>query len=314
MVSAALVALAVAGAPVPSPSPRRLDLSRRIALPSTPSPEPAAQSPRLLRVAFATMVSPPETWTSYGRLAGYLAARMGARPEIVQRGSYGDVNRLLVSNSIALAFICSGAYPEAHDRFGARLVAAPVIGGRAAYRSYVLVPAAWPGSSLAELVRPRIAWVDPLSLTGRLHLLARLHELGLPVPPEPGQAGFTHSHDRSVRLVARGLADLASVDSLVWDWMKRTEPATVGATRILERSAYFPSPPFVVPASCSTQLETGMKAALVSMHADPAGQAILAALGIERFEPIGDTAYETVRELQRRVAGLNGSSKAWGGK
>ena len=243
LVSAALLALAVAGAPAPRPAPRRLDLSRRIALAAPASPELTAQSPLVLRVAFATMVSPPETWTSYGRLAGYLAARMGARPEIVQRGSYGDVNRLLVSSSIALAFICSGAYPEAHDRFGARLVAAPVIAGRAAYRSYVIVPASWPGSSLTELARPRIAWVDPLSLTGRLHLRARLHELGLAVPPDPGQSGFTHSHDRSVRLVARGLADVASVDSLVWDWMKRTEPArhtspTPGATTCMDsRSA-----------------------------------------------------------------------------
>jgi phosphonate transport system substrate-binding protein len=294
-VSAALLAAARVVLPEPSPPAQRVTLSRRV---PPPRRDGAEHTRPLLRVAFATMISPTDTHASYGRLAGYLAARLSARPEVVHRGSYGAVNELLAADSLSLAFICSGAYPEAHDRYGARPLAVPVIDGRATYRSYVLAPASSAASSLASLAGARVALVDPRSLTGRLYLLSRLRELAMP-PPQ--QVSWTYSHDRSIRLVARGLVDAAPIDSLVWERLAKSNPQLTGATRILERSPEFPAPPFVVPRSCPTSLESLLGRTLFSMHQDPAGRVILDRLGIDRFESAKDSSYDIVRRLQSQL-------------
>ncbi|MBI4868146.1 MAG: PhnD/SsuA/transferrin family substrate-binding protein [Candidatus Wallbacteria bacterium] len=296
-VSAALIAAAHVILPEPPPPAQRVTLSRRVPPPRRDGVAAERERP-LLRVAFATMISPTDTHASYGRLAGYLAARMGARPEVVHRGSYGAVNELLAADSLSLAFICSGAYPEAHERYGARPLAVPVIDGRATYRSYVLAPASSAASSLASLAGARVALVDPRSLTGRLYLLSRLRELAMP-PPQ--QVSWTFSHDRSIRLVARGLVDAAPIDSLVWERLARSSPQLTGATKILERSPEYPAPPFVVPKSCPDALSNLLGRTLFSMHRDPAGKVILDQLGIDRFESTRDSSYDIVRRLQSQL-------------
>ncbi|MBI3890817.1 MAG: PhnD/SsuA/transferrin family substrate-binding protein [Candidatus Wallbacteria bacterium] len=303
--TASLLAIAAfaAGTAIPRrPAPLLVDLAKRVAPSSVAIPHASAErAVPALRVAFATMISPRETRSVYGRLAGYLAVRTGRRAEIVQRGSYAEVNRLLDGDLLSLAFICSGAYPEAHDVYGARPLASPVVGGSRTYRSCVLVPREHPARSVRDLAGLRLALVDRESLTGRLYLLSRFLELGIPENDAMRQVSWTHSHDRSIRLVARGVVDAAAVDSLVWLHLAGDHPELTRTVRVLEYSGDFPAPPLVIPRNCDPALETRLRQALLAMHQDDAGRPILASLGIDRFEPVFNYDFDAVRRLQRRV-------------
>ncbi|NIR02551.1 MAG: PhnD/SsuA/transferrin family substrate-binding protein, partial [Gemmatimonadales bacterium] len=59
----------------------------------------------------------------------YLGDGTGRRVVLKQRRTYEEVNELLARGELDLAFLCSAQYVETHDRFEARIVAVPVVGG-----------------------------------------------------------------------------------------------------------------------------------------------------------------------------------------
>jgi len=75
--------------------------------------EPVATAPIIessevtFRVAIAGVVSPTETLDSYGQLISYLGKALHQPVEIVQRGTYAEINDLIKSRYVDLAFVCS---------------------------------------------------------------------------------------------------------------------------------------------------------------------------------------------------------------
>lgn len=63
-----------------------------------------------LRMAIGAMISPKDTEGHYRRLLQYLGQEAGVEVELVQRKTYAEINELLISGDIQLAFICSGPY------------------------------------------------------------------------------------------------------------------------------------------------------------------------------------------------------------
>jgi phosphonate transport system substrate-binding protein len=191
----------------------------------------------------------------------------------------------------------------------------PVVDGGRVYRSYVIVNAAGPYRSLADLRGRRFAYTDPQSNSGFLaprYMLARMGE-----DPERffSDTFFTHSHDKSIEAVARGQADGAAVDSLIWDWLDRTDPRYTRRTRIVARSRPYGIPPVVVRPGLDPGLAERLRTALLSLHRDSEAAVLLGNLGIERFAAADDSMYATVREMKawlRRHAGA-GAARGGGG-
>ena len=173
-----------------------------------------------LRVAIGAMISPERTYSSYGELFSEVAKKRGRRLELVQRGTYREVNVLLEHGEVDMAWICTGAWPELHKAGTARLLAVPVVGGRATYNALVIAGPSTTAGGLRELRGARFAFTDPMSLTGCLYPRSRLTTLGLNPAAFFGTSFFTHGHDLSIEAVRTGFADAASVDSLVFDYLR----------------------------------------------------------------------------------------------
>ncbi len=280
--------------------PISVDLHDTVELP-VPSSDRAARD-HVLRFGISSMISPGETRNLYTELAGYLGHQLGRRVVLKQRRTYEELNDLLALGEVDLAFVCSGAYVEAHDQFGTRLLAVPVVGDKAVYRSYII---ARPGSgvhSLASLRGKRFAFVDPLSHTGYLvptYLLARDGE-----SPDSFFSSyvFTNSHDNSIRAVADALVDAAAVDSLVYDFVSARDRALARKTEVIEKSEAFAMPPLVVPYSVTPALEAALRSTLLSMHEDERGRSILQELSIDRFVTAADDQYDSIRKMRAFVA------------
>lgn len=273
-------------------APRTVSLENRETAPA-PSPE----RPRPLRIAVGGMITPREGFRYYREFLLYIGEKLGRPVEYVDRENYAEVNRLVETGDVDVAFVCGGPYVEGHRKFGMRLLAAPRAYGGTVYHSYIIVRKNSPIKDFRGLRGRRFAFTDPLSNTGKLvptYMLAKIGET-----PESffEQYIFTMSHDRSIRAVSEGVVDGAAVDSLVWEYLARKNPGIISQTRIIERSPPYGIPPVVVTPTMGGETRERLKEIFLTAHEDGKGRAILEEMMIERFVPISDSAYDSIRRM-----------------
>ncbi len=261
-----------------------------------------------VKVAIASVVSPKESYAYYDEMIRYISQKLGGPVKIVERRSYQEVNDLIKNNQIDFAFVCSGAYIDGNSEFGMKLLVSPKVYGKTTYQSYIIVPVNSNYTSLTQLRGKKFAFSDPLSNSGKLYPTYRLALIN--ETPESffgvGENGrnnsfFTYSHDNSIIAVAEGLADGAAVDSLVYEYMNETRPEIISKTRVIETSPPFGIPPVVVSKDIDPFLEKRLKDIFLNMDKDEDGKAILSRIKIDRFVSINDNAYDSVREMRKRV-------------
>jgi phosphonate transport system substrate-binding protein len=224
--------------------------------------------------------------------------------ELVQRRTYGEINDLLASGEVDVAFVCTGAYVEGNQEFGMELLVTPQVNGEAVYYSLLIVPATSSANSVADLKSKVFAFTDPMSTTGRLYPMFLIQEMGTTPEEFFARTFFTYSHDQAIQAVANGVADGAAVDSLVYDYAVSREPSLAQQVRIIHRSPAFGAPPVVVNPEVRPQLKAELQRLLLELQNTSEGQTVLAAIGVDQFVPAANNDYDTVRELVERVGPL----------
>ncbi len=255
----------------------------------------------VLRVAVGAMISPEITRDYYEKLIELLAGKLGHRAIFSQRRTYSEVNALVANKEVDVAFVCSGPYTRGREEFGMELLVVPVAHGETVYYSYILAHRDSVVRSFDDLRGRRFAFTDPDSNSGCLvptYMLARRGET-----PDSffGDTFFSNSHDNSINAVAKGMADGAAVDSLIWDFMNVVDPSVTGLTRIVERSPPYGIPPVVVHPDLPAELKEQLRQAFLSLHEDEAARGFFTRLQIDRFVEGDDAAYQSVREMRRWV-------------
>jgi phosphonate transport system substrate-binding protein len=283
-------------------------LERRVAAESRPAPgglrNQRALTPapgRVLRFAVASMADPLATYEAYVRLFDDLGRALARPYRFVQRGTYREVNDLLLRGELDLAFICSGAYAILPPDAPVEIVAVPIVGGTSVYHSLIIVRKDSRAQRFEDLIGVRFAFTDPLSNTGYLYPMFRAAMLG-GADDFFGSTLFSGSHERSVLAVYRRLADGAAVDDLVFAQVVTPDSLYWDQFRIVETSPAFAIPPVVAPTSVPAELRTRMREFFLGLARTPEGQQRLAALGFDGFTAGGKEHYASIREMLR-VAG-----------
>lgn len=252
---------------------------------------------RPLKAAVGGMITPKEGFAYYRDFLYYLEKKSGRPVEFVDKQSYAEINNLLESGDLDFAFVCSGPYVEGHDKFGLQLLAAPEVNGKSFYYSLIIVNIDSPVKSFRELRGKIFAFTDPLSNTGTLvptYMLAKMKETPASFFKEHI---YTNKHDISIKMVADKLVDGASVDSLVWEYMNRKRPDITSKTRIVEKSPPYGIPPVVVSKSTDPETRKLLSDLFLNAHKDEEGRKIMKGMMIDRFVPVRDSAYDSVREM-----------------
>ncbi|MFQ5854457.1 MAG: phosphate/phosphite/phosphonate ABC transporter substrate-binding protein [Anaerolineae bacterium] len=256
-----------------------------------------------LRVAIAAVISPKATFDTYSPLLDHLAKRLDRPVELLQRPSYFEINELLRTGQADVGFICGGAFVEGERQGYMELLVVPEMGGTTTYQASIIVAAENPYRSFDDLRGQRFAFTDPLSNSGRLYVQYRLAQMGETPNSYFGETIYTYSHDNAVRAVAQGIVDGATVDSLVFDALVRTEPVLGQRLRVVERSRPFGIPPVVVHPDLDPELKAAVQQALLNMHNDPEGREALRVLYVDRFVPADPDAYEDIRRMAAEIRG-----------
>lgn len=268
---------------------------------SAPTPAVASVNADILRIAIAPVYSPRTSLTLYQDLATYLGQQLNRPAQIVQGKTYDEINNLVREGTVALAVVCTNAYLEGQEQFGMQALVVPEVKGEIVYYAYLIVPSDSPAKSLADLRGKTFAFSDPLSNTGRLVAVDQLLQLKTTPDLFFSRTIFTYSHDNSIKAVAENLVDGATVDNQVFDFLVASGSPLPARTRILARYGPYGSSPLVVSPNLDPDLKTQLRAALLSMHTDNTGRAILAKIGIDRFAAPEDALYDSVRAMRTRA-------------
>jgi phosphonate transport system substrate-binding protein len=250
-----------------------------------------------LRIGMGAMITPREGFVYYKQFKVYIEEKLGLPVQLVDRGSYDEINSLLETKEIDAAFVCAGPYVECKERFGLQLLAMPLVKGKPLYHAYIIVPAGSPARKLEDLRGKSFAFTDPKSNTGTLvptYMLSKINET-----PQHffGKTAFTYGHDKSIRAVAEGIVDAASVDSLIWEYMALKNPELTAKTRIMLRSEPYGIPPFVVRPGLDETVKKRLKEILLEAADDEEGRRVLKGMMIDRFVAGDDSNYDTIRGM-----------------
>ncbi|MBI5741467.1 MAG: phosphate/phosphite/phosphonate ABC transporter substrate-binding protein [Nitrospirae bacterium] len=251
-----------------------------------------------VRIAIGGMITPKEGFAYYRNFLDYVGEKLKRHVELVDRESYSEVNNLLKRGDIEAAFVCGGPYVNGHREFGMELLAAPVAYGGTVYYSYIIVAKDSPISSFRQLRGKSFAFTDPLSNSGKLaptYMLAMMNE-----SPDSFFRTYiyTRTHDNSIKAVAQGIVDGAAVDSLIWEYDARTNPVHTSKTKIIRKSPPYGIPPVVVRPGLDPALKEAMRKIFLEAHDDIRGREILKNMMIDRFVPIDNSAYDSIREMK----------------
>jgi phosphonate transport system substrate-binding protein len=251
--------------------------------------------------AVSPMASPVVTASTFADFIDYLSEKMQRKVILKQRRKYQEINDMLKEGKAKVAFTCTGAYIAGRQEFGLQLLAVPVINGKTTYHSYIIVHKDSPIKTFEELKGKVFAFTDPLSLSGRLYVTSLLNERGTVTSEYFRRTFYTAGHEKSIETVAKGLADAASVDSLIYDDLRAKGDPNAMALKIIGISPPFGIPPFVVSPKTTEQERRDFLHILLYMKKDPKGRVILNKLGIDDFKMPEHSAYKSAMEIRNRV-------------
>ncbi|HEV2099715.1 MAG TPA: PhnD/SsuA/transferrin family substrate-binding protein [Stellaceae bacterium] len=171
------------------------------------------------------------------------------------------------------------------------------------YRSAIVVAVTNPVEGLAELCGSRCAANDPISNSGTNLLRAAIAPLA-GGRPFFRSVRWSRSHRESLALVAGGEADVAAIDCVTFEHLRKAELDLVAAVRVVAWSEASPGLPLITSVATDLPTFESLRAALADIVNDGSVAPALDALLIEGFDPLALDAYESVLELERRSAAL----------
>lgn len=252
-----------------------------------------------LRIAFASVISPKETRQSYQIIVNYIAWKQGRPAVLIQRRSYEELNKLMSSGGADIAFFSTGAYCAYQNVPPAELLAMAETNGSVYYSTYLITGADTDITDFSQLQGRTFAFTDPLSYSGRLAVDSLLSERGTSASTYFKRFFYTYNHDKSIWAVANHLADGASIDSQIYDFVRQTNPQLCQQIRIFAVLPEAPTGPVIMRRDLPEQEKDKLRQIFYTMHTDPSLQEAMKSIQIDAFVPPVPGAYD---ELRRQYA------------
>ncbi len=237
------------------------------------------------------------------RLRAALAKGTGRAIELVQRRTYQEVTGLLLEGGVDAAWLCGFPFLQHEDSLA--LLGVPVWRNAPLYQSYLIVGAADPASSLADLRGGTHAFSDPDSNSGWLVTVSDLVRMGERPDEFFARTLFAYGHRNVARAVAGGLTRSGSIDGYVWEALAQVEPDLTARTKVIGRSELLGFPPFVTRKDhAGNEAIDLLRHALFDLSASSEGRAALTLLQLDRIEAGNPHLFDGIRARMRDVQGI----------
>jgi phosphonate transport system substrate-binding protein len=250
-----------------------------------------------IKIAVSAISSPRETFAYYEEMFKYIEHQIGKKVEMVQRKTYEEVNTLLKTEQVDLAFVCSGGYAFGIADSAFRLLVVPERNGMKKYVAYIIAHKDSEIKRFEDLKGKKFAFTDPLSTSGALYPAKRLKELKTNMNEFFSTFTYTHAHDNSIQLVAKRMVDGAAVNSLVFDYINTFSPERTKNIVIIEKSETYGMPPVVISNGISDEMKKILENVFLNIHNDPSSKRVLEKLMVDKYVLESDTIYKSVNNM-----------------
>lgn len=274
-----------------------------------------AENKRIRMVVTAAIVS-DRGLSVYDELAAYISKKTGWQVEIVSGLSYEQADEMLDKGIIQVGYVCGLPYTHKFAEGKYELLAIPVMAmkkGRfpdargyedipGKYYSYTIVRKDSPYKSWHDLKGKTYAFNDINSNSGYNMPRYKLVKLGARSWQEYfSKVVVSGSHEESIRLVARGIVDASSVDSLVLDYDRHIGNSDALNVKIIEHLHRGGAgiPPVVISSKAPASIKSILQKSLLNMHKDKAGKEILGHALTTKFIKPDDANYNDIRKMER---------------
>ncbi len=277
----------------------KIDLTKREKIPKESQTLPN-NAP--IRIAIGSVITPKEGYIYYKKFLSYIGKKLNRPVQSIDRGSYEEVNEMVASKKVDVAFVCGQPYVDGHRDFGMEILVAPYAYGGTVYYAYIIVNKNSSIENFDQLRGKTFAFTDPMSNTGKLVPTYMLAKKGESPDKFFEKYVYTYAHDKSIKAVAHGLVDGAAVDSLIWEHIDGVDPEHTSATKVIERSPPFGIPPVVVHPELDPELKEKLRQIFLNVHKDPEGRSILKGMMVDKFVLLDDSAYDSIREMEAFIS------------
>jgi phosphonate transport system substrate-binding protein len=243
------------------------------------------------------------TYAVSAAIADYLARRLNLETCFVIEPPWEECLQRVLAGQIQIGWMCGYPYVQmmAQPDPPLELLVLPVLAGpryqnQPVYFSDVVVRRDSSFVRFEDLHGGRWAYNEVGSQSGYHIVRYKLAQLGQS-GDFFGKMVASGAHQRSLQMVLAGEVDGAAIDSTVWESALRDEPALADQLRSIEALGPSPIPPWVIHKSVPVPLRQSIRQALTQMHLNPAGQAILAAGQMVRFDTAVDAQYNSLRQM-----------------
>lgn len=266
--------------------------------------EDAAEKP--LRIAFASVISPKETRQAYQVLVNYISQEQQRPAILLQRRTYAELNKLMADGDADIAFFSTGAYAAYRGQTPIELLAMVQTNGSVFYQTYLITAADSDITDFSQLQGRVFAFTDPLSYSGRQAVDFLLLDQGLTAETYFKRSFYTYNHDKSIWAVANHLADGASIDSQIYDFVMQTNPQLCQKTRIFAVLPQAPTGPVVMRSDLPEAEKEQLRHIFYTMDLHPSLQDALNKALINKFVAPQPELYAKLQETYNRRTHLAG--------
>lgn len=245
--------------------------------------------PRILYLGSVAMEAPAEMVKRLAPLTRYLSAHTGLQVVFRASPTMDAAIADLGSGSTHIAYMTPVAYVEAHRRFGAQPLAAPLTDGKSTFRLVMVVREASSIRSVSDLKGRTFAFGDERARLQQAVVVGA----GMPLEQFSNYAFLKH-YDNIAKAVLNEDFDAGILTEGVFG-----EYASRGL-RVLHESPPLPSYVFAVAGKLPPRTAAKLHAAFLSLRADTQEhREILGKLGkgYDGFATARDADYEVVRRL-----------------
>jgi len=279
-----------------------------------PIPDAKATSKDVKMVVTAAFVS-EKGLPIYNELAKYLSRKLSRNVDLISGLTYEEADLMLRRGIIQVGFVCGLPYVQNVKQGIYSLVAMPVVKNAkhkfpnsidysktpGKYYSYTIVRKGSEIKSWEDLKGKSYAYNEITSNSGYNMPRYKLIQLGVKSWEDYfSSIRVSGSHEESIRLVANGIVDASSVDSLVLDYDRSIEDINAKNVVIIEtlKPGGAGVPPVVISSKADPALKTKLQSTLITMHQDPIGKRLLDKALLASFIRPNDHNYDDIREME----------------
>lgn len=242
----------------------------------------------------------PTVREAWDRAFEHAAGVSGVPLEIVAHAAPAPLDELWARDDMGAVLMCGWPFAAADPQpvpVAVPLPAPPHYGGEPVYFTSLVVRRESAFASIEDTFGGRVAWTVRNSYSGFAAL--RHHLLGYRTPDRPDPfrewIGPLVTPAAAIESVLKDRADLAPVDSFVWDLLERHAPERIAGLRVVDRTAAAPFPPLVASPGIARDAARRLREAFTGMADAPSMRPVLDLLLLNGFAAVDPAVYDITR-------------------